>query len=140
MCVGRKLGSAVAVGVLVALSGGCGSGSGTSGGGKAFLDQKKEIGPRLEWNREITSKSGGTFTYRVTSQGPFAVTLINEKAYKALMGGNRKAFNKEDVLLTIDCKESTFEGKATIPAGSSWFIIENQTDKNVEMHLQCFAP
>jgi hypothetical protein len=48
------------------------------------LDQKKEIGPHLEWNREVTSKSGGTITFRVDSQGPFGVTVVNDKGYKAI--------------------------------------------------------
>jgi hypothetical protein len=105
---------------------------------KAFIDQKKEIGPRLEWNREVNSKSGGTFSFRVTSDGPFAVTLITDKGYKAIKMG--KTLTKQDLLLTVDSKDPSFEGKATVAAGSSWFIIENQTDKNVTIHLQCFAP
>jgi hypothetical protein len=43
-------------------------------------------------------------------------------------------------LFTVDSKENTYEGKVTIPAGSSYFIIANQTGNNVEIHLQCFAP
>jgi hypothetical protein len=130
---------AITVSVVTSLCCGCGPGT-TPGGGKAFLDQKKEIGPRLEWNREVASKIGGTISFRVTSQGPFAVTVVTDKGYKAMQGGNRKAFSKEDVLMTADSKELTYEGKVTLPPGSSWFIIENQTDKSAELHLQCFAP
>jgi len=54
--------------------------------------------------------------------------------------GDRKALKKEEVLLTEDSKEAALEGKVTLPVGSSWFIIENRTDKKVEMHLQCLAP
>jgi hypothetical protein len=50
----------------------------------------------------------------------------------------RKEWTREDVLLTVDCKEPTFERSVTVPSGSSWFIIENQTDKSDEVHLQCF--
>jgi len=120
--------------VVASLCCGCGS-----GGGKAFLDQKKEIGPRLEWSREITSKSGGTIRFRVTSQGPFGLTVVTDKGYKAIQG-DRKALSKEDVLLTTDSKASTYEGNVALPPGSSWFIIENQTDGNAELRLQCFAP
>jgi hypothetical protein len=114
--------------------------AGPGGPGKAFLDQKKEVPPRKEWTREVVSRGGGTFTFRVASQGPFAVTVITDKGYKALQGGDRNPVAKEDVLLTVDSKEPTLEKSITVPAGSSWFIIENQTDKNVEIHLQCFAP
>jgi len=27
-----------------------------------------------------------------------------------------------------------------LPAGTSYFIIENQADKKAEVHLQCFPP
>jgi hypothetical protein len=139
MRIGVQFGAAITVSLVASLCCGCGSGS-TPGGGKAFLDQKKQIGPRLEWNREVTSKSGGTISFRVTSQGPFGVTVVTDKGYKAVQGSNRKALNKEDVLLTADSKESTYEGNVTLPPGSSWFIIENQSAKNAELHLQCFAP
>ena len=115
---------------------GCRSGT----AGKAFLDEKKEIPPHLEWNKEVTSRNGGTISFRVESQGPFAVTVVTDKGYKAMLAKNKSGFNKADVLLTVDSKENTHEGKVTIPAGSSYFIIENQTDKKVEMHLQCFPP
>jgi hypothetical protein len=133
--------------ILGLLCGGCSSGTNkssgggeASGSGKAFMDVKRQIPPRLEWNRDLFSRSGGTLTFRVTSQGPFAVTIVTDKAYQAMQRGDRKAFSKEDVLLTIDSKEPSFDGKVTVPAGRSWFIIENQTEKKVEMHLQCFAP
>jgi hypothetical protein len=126
---------------MILLVGGCRKGTNQSAGsGKAFLDEKKEVGPRLEWNREVTARSGGMISFRVTSQGPFAVTVVTEKGYKALQGGDKNAFDKRDVLLTVDSKEPSHEGKVTLPAGSSYFIIENQTDKKMELHLQCFPP
>jgi hypothetical protein len=126
---------------MVLLASGCRTGTSQSAGsGKPFLDEKKEVGPRLEWNREVTARSGGTISFRVTSQGPFAITVVTEKGYKALQGGDKKAFDKRDILLTVDSKEPSQEGKVTLPAGSSYFIIENQTDKKVELHLQCFPP
>jgi hypothetical protein len=123
--------------LLLLLATGCGSGNGTGTAGK-FLDQKKEIAPGQEWNREVNSKKGGTFTYRVTSQGPFAITLITDKGLKAAQGGGK--ISKEDILQTADSPGPNYEGKATVSAGSSWFIIENRAGKKVEMHLECFAP
>jgi hypothetical protein len=105
-----------------------------------FLDQQKDVPPRMEWTREVTSRNGGTITFLVTSPGPFGVTVISDKVYKTLRGGNRTALAKEDVLLTVDSKEPTLMESVTVPAGSTWFIIENQTDKNAEIRLQCFAP
>jgi hypothetical protein len=122
--------------LLVLICVGCGSG--TSAGNKAFMDEKKEIPPHLEWNREVVSRSGGAIKFRVTSQGPFAVTVVTDKGYKAMMAKNKGGFTKTDILLTVDSKENTYEGKVTIPAGSSYFIIENQSDKKVEFHLECF--
>jgi hypothetical protein len=146
MCARMTTSCAVAVFIGVVLLTGCSSGptnttgaGGVGGSSKAFLDQKKEVPARKEWTREVTSRSGGPFTFRVASQGPFAVTVITDKGYKALQSGKGKPA-KDDVLLTVDCKEPTLEKSVTVPPGSSWFIIENQTDKSVEIHLQCFAP
>lgn len=131
-----RLGRALVLLLLMSLVTGCGSG-GTGASGK-FLDQKKEIAPGLEWTREVKSQKGGTFTYRVTSQGPFAVTLVTDRGLKAAQGGGK--ISKEDILQTADIAGPTYEGKATVSAGSSWFIIENRAGKKVEMHLECFAP
>jgi hypothetical protein len=127
----------------LALAGvGCGSGAKGPGGttAKAFLDKTKKIPPRLEWNTHVVSKGGGTFNFRVTSQGPFAVTVVTDVGYQALKSGDQKGFNKADVLLTADSGGPTYEGKVTVPAGRSWFIIENQANKEVELHLECSAP
>jgi hypothetical protein len=110
----------------------------TPAGDKAFLDQKKEIGPHLEWNREIISRRGGTITFRVTSQGPFGVMVVTAQAWKAMQSGNDKAISKTDVLLSLDSKGPTHEGKVTLPAGSFYFILENQSNNKVEFHLECF--
>jgi hypothetical protein len=88
----------------------------------------------------VSARKGGTISFRVSSQGPFGVTVITEKGYKWLRSRERKGLNKADVLLTVDSKALTYEGKVALPAGSSYFIIENQTDKKVEVHLQCFPP
>jgi hypothetical protein len=106
--------------------------------GKPFLDEKKTVPSGLEWNREITSPKGGLMTFRVTSQGPFAITVVTEKGYKAVVGGGKKGFTKKDLLLAVDSKNLTYQGQVKLPPGSSYFIIENQANKPVEFHLQCF--
>jgi hypothetical protein len=113
---------------------------GQPAGAATFLDEEKEVPPRLEWNREVGSRQGGTFPFRVTSQGPFALTVVTDRGYKALQKGDRQSFKKEDVLLTVDSKGPTLDGEVTIPPGSSYFIIENHADKAVRLHLQCFVP
>jgi hypothetical protein len=92
----------------------------------------------MEWSREIMAPYAATITFRVTSQGPFRVTVVTERAYKAAVAKNREKLDKEDILLAIDSKNTTYDGKVTLPAGSSWFIIENQTDKPAKIRLQCF--
>jgi hypothetical protein len=111
-----------------------------AGGVAAFLDQEKEVGPQLEWNREVTSRMGGTFSFRVTSQGPFAVTVVTDAAYKAVVSGGGQLPRKEDILLRVDSQGPSVDGKVTVPPGSSWFIIANQTNQTVRLHLLCFVP
>jgi hypothetical protein len=105
---------------------------------RPFLDQTKTVPPQLEWTREVTSRSGGAISFRVESQGPFAITVVTDRAIKAMQSGDRKPIDKSDVLLTADSNSPSYEGKVTLPAGSSWFIIENRSEKAVEFHLQCF--
>jgi hypothetical protein len=121
-------------------SGASAPGTGAPAPGKAFLDERREVPPHLEWNREVTSSQGGPFSFRVDSQGPFSVTVVTDRGYKALKAGDQKGFQKTDVLLTVDSQGPTYEGKVTVPAGSAHFIIENQAAKKVEFRLQCFAP
>lgn len=128
----------VAVGCRSKASKPAGTGTG-SGAKQAFLDQKKQVPPRKEWTREVTSRSGGTFSFRIASQGPFAVTVVTDKGFKALQNGVGNGPAKEDILLTVDSKEPVLEKSLAVQPGSTWFIIENQTDKNVEIQLQCFA-
>jgi len=103
-----------------------------------FLDQKKEVSPGVEWNREVTSRSESTVSFRVDSQGPFAVTIVTGQAYKSILARDQKQLTQSDILLTADSQGPMYEGKVTIPAGSSWFIIANRANKSVEFHLQCF--
>jgi hypothetical protein len=116
--------------------------SSTDGGPapRAFLDEKRTIPAGKEWVRDITSGGGGTFTFRVSSQGPFSVSVLKDDAYRALVGGTGGAINPDDVLLTIDSPEPELEQPLTVGPGATWFIIQNQTDREVELHLQCFAP
>ena len=112
---------------------------GRPGSPAPFLSQSREVPPRLEWNREVTSTTGGTIQFRVTSRGPFAVTVVTGEGYDALRRGDRTALSKRDVLLTVDSPDTSYEGRVTLPQGSSWFIIQNQTQVQAAMTLQCYT-
>jgi hypothetical protein len=104
---------------------------------RPFLDQKKAVPPRREWTREVTSRNGGAIAFRVESQGPFAITIVTDRAIKAMQSGDRKPIDRSEILLTADANGPSHEGKVTLPVGSSWFILENRSEKPVEFHLQC---
>lgn len=130
----------------VMLLGSCDSKTAAPGGGgggapaaqdkKAFLDATREVPPRKEWNKDVIAKNGGTISFRVTSQGPFAVTVVTDKGRQALLAGGK--VDQAEMLLTQDYKTPVAEGKVKLPAGKSWFIIENQTDKPANVRLECF--
>lgn len=109
-------------------------------GGYVFLSQTRKIPARAEWTREVMARKGGTIRFRVTSQAPFGIIVLTSQAFQAVKSGNRAAFKPSDVLLVADSPTMTYEGEVTLPAGSSWFIIENRSDTEVEFHLQCTAP
>lgn len=75
--------------------------------------------------------------YRVDTPGAYALSIITDKGYKAMQSGNRAAFSKSDVLLTID-KMGPYEATISLEPGSSWFMIMNATDKPVDIHLSCW--
>ncbi|MFN7139606.1 MAG: hypothetical protein ACK4UN_09720 [Limisphaerales bacterium] len=106
--------------------------------GNLFLNESKQVPARMEWNREIVSKKEGQIRFVVSSPKPFAVTLVTDKAYKDMRKGVKRKLGKEDVLLSIDCKEPSFEKTLSLKPGSYHFIIENQSDKEVPIKLQCF--
>ena len=135
-----KLAHPAAVYVIVLLAGGCGGGSPQPAATrKPFLDEKFEVPPSLEWSKEVTAKKGGAaITYRITSQGPLALTIVTEKGYKALTGSDKNAFDKADFLHKDDSTGSSLEGSITLPPGSSYFIIQNRSDQKVEIRLECF--
>ena len=116
---------------------GTGSARGSRASGKAFLDQKKQVPTRLEWNKEVTSRNGGTISFRVTSQGPFAITVVTDRTRKAALSGDQQPLKKSDVLFLVDSTETTYAGKVTVPPGTSWFVIENRADREVEFRLEC---
>jgi hypothetical protein len=102
-----------------------------------FLKQEKTVPPKLEWNREIVSKKGGRIRFRVSSPEPFGVTLVADRSYKALLRGDKAGMKLEDFVLTTDCRDPVFEKTVQLKPGSYWFILANQSNKKVEMKLEC---
>ena len=100
-----------------------------------FLDQTKEVDPGREWLREVSSRKGGAMAFRVESQGKFAVSVVTDTGLKAIQGGSGPT--QQDLLMTADSKGNSYEGKVTLPVGSSWFIIENRTGQKVNLRLVC---
>lgn len=106
--------------------------------GKAFLDATKDVPAKLEWNRDIMAIKDADVVFRLTSPAPVAVTLVTDDAYQAMVKGNKAAFKKSDVLLTVDANPPSYERRVTIPAGRVWFIIENRSDAAAKIRLECF--
>ena len=101
------------------------------------MKQQKSVPPRKEWNREIVSKKGGTFHFRVSSPELFGVTLVADRSYQALQRRDSSGMKREDLLLSTDCRDRVFEKTLQVKPGTYWFILENQSDKKVEMELEC---
>jgi hypothetical protein len=102
------------------------------------VDEAMRIPPRKEWLREIVARSPGTFEFRMTSQGPFSIIVMSDAGYQVLK--SKKGTLKDKISLVVESAEPTYEGKVSVPAGKSWFLIENKTDTPVTFRLECFAP
>ncbi len=105
---------------------------------KPFLEGTKTVPARREWNRDFGSKKGGVVVFRVSSPAPVAITIITDRGYKVLTSGNPAAMSKADVLLSVDGTPPSYEGRVTVPPGMSWFIIENRSDAEAQIRLECF--
>jgi len=112
---------------------------GPAAGARPFMDKRKTVPAGLEWNVGIIARKSGPISYRITSQGPISILLVAERSYRALQGKNQEGIHKEDLLVDIVSPVPTYEGRVTLPPGRFYFIIENQSRMQVEMHLECFA-
>jgi hypothetical protein len=100
------------------------------------VNQTKTIATAAEWNREVFVRVGGDFAIEVSSQGPFALSIVSAEQFKASPDKRRAAFKKEQTLLTADSKQPTYRGNVTLPATTSYVIIENLAGKQVNVHLR----
>jgi hypothetical protein len=105
---------------------------------RAIVDAQYNIHVGEQWAREIKSATGGTISFRITSQGPFSVTVVTEKAYKAIVARQKGGYKKTDLLLIADSSAPEYQDYVTLPAGSNYFIIRNNTNKLVHVHLEAF--
>ena len=104
-----------------------------------FLAQKRFVLAGQEWNREITTKSGGPAKCLVSAPGRVAITVVADRSYQAMRNDDRSKLFREDVLLSVDATNSW---EATIDfrsPGSYWFIIQNQHSEAGELALSCFS-
>ncbi len=66
------------------------------------------------------------------------MTVVIDRAYQALKNNDEKGLQKQDVLLMRDSQGFEMDGMVAVPAGRSWFIIENRAGKPVDFHLKCY--
>jgi hypothetical protein len=111
---------------------------GEPGQRRAFLDQTKNVAAGIEWNRQVVARRGGQIRFHITSQGPFSVTIVTDTAYQALQRSDEKALSKQDLLFMRDSEGNEMDAQATLPEGTSWFIIGNKSDQQVDFRLQCY--
>ena len=106
-----------------------------------FLHQEKEVPPGLEWSREVVARATGTIRCNIQSLPPFAITLVNDRAFQAAQRHDVSGKAKSDLLLAVDVTTPEWEREIQLPeAGSYWFIIENRTSGVSKINLHCSAP
>lgn len=114
---------------------GC-SKSGGSASTKPFLEQTKPgVLPKQSWTREIGSVKGGLIRFRVEAPGPYALILLTGPAFQTVQSGQKPS---PDGVLHNSDQTGTYEGTVTVPAGSSWFLIENSSATPVDIKLTCW--
>jgi hypothetical protein len=105
---------------------------------KSTVNETKKVAAGDEWSRELVALKAGTVSLEITSEGPFSVVVTTGQAYKTARSGSKREHLKQgDVLFSVESKESTFKGNATVPAGSSYILITNRANKAASIHLRC---
>jgi len=104
----------------------------------AFLDQKKAVPAKLEWNREITLRKSAPIRFRVTSTARFSVLIVTDKGYQAVQKNRPDQMTKQDMFYDADPRTEPLEETIMMPAGSSWIMIKNESKAESEVHLECF--
>jgi hypothetical protein len=105
--------------------------------GKLLVDQRRQIPAGKEWNCAIAPARAGTMSVKVEGKGPFSILLVADRSYQALMKGNDKGLNKQDLLLDTQVAGSSYVGTVKVPKGTAWFIIENRSGEPIDFHLEC---
>lgn len=106
----------------------------------AFLDDSMDMGGGNTFIREITADTAGEITFRVTSQGGFTVFVVTADGYRVVKENPKQKFPEDELLLMAVSKSPTYEGAVTVPVGSSYFFIKNDTTDKVHLRLECFPP
>ena len=60
---------------------------------------------------DIVSAKGGMVRYVITSEGLFSISVVTDEAYQILTGKKPGKPEKKDLLLTLDSKSNSYEGK-----------------------------
>ncbi|MEQ1935142.1 MAG: hypothetical protein ABL962_14880 [Fimbriimonadaceae bacterium] len=118
-----------AVGLVV-----LGCSKGESGAAKPFLDQTRVVAPKQDWSREVVARKAGPIKFRIEAPGAFSLIVLTDKGFQAVRTKNASGITRSDVLLDT-FKSGTFEGSIDLPAGSSWFVIRNDTAQDASIHL-----
>lgn len=106
---------------------------------RPFFDESKSLLPTQEWNREIVAKQAGKIRFRVDTVGPFALTVMNDKAHRGVLSNNMQGISKKDIMLTQDFSGPSSEGTVKLGKGTSWFLIENSASSTATLRLRCWA-
>ena len=106
---------------------------------QVLVDQTENTAAGIPWAKDIVLGRPATIGFHLTSQGRFAVTVVTDKAYQALQRSDEKALAKRDFLFMRESQGLEMDGRLAVPAGTSWFFIENRSDAPVDFHLKCYA-
>jgi hypothetical protein len=106
---------------------------------RPFLDQKRRVKPREEWNREVIVRKEGVLHFRVAADQPFSVTLLSDAAYRALRSGDQHELRQHKMLYSKDSTGPVQTGAIHVEPGAYHFIIRNNGRAASELHLQCYG-
>jgi hypothetical protein len=103
------------------------------------FDEKKELLPKQEWNRDINVKVKSTCDVVITSKSPKNLMLIADRSYQAMLKNDDKDIHKEDLILDTSLKEGETKTRVNLEAGHYWFIVRNDGKEKLTVQMQWIA-
>lgn len=104
-----------------------------------FLNEKRLVPARAEWNREIVVAVNSRVAVAIASSDAKGLIVIKTEAHEAMLAKRFEDVDKQrDVIVVADSREPQLRRVFTVSPGSYTIMVENRSNEAREMYLRCY--